>query len=113
PPPLPSTTNPPPAIGAPASSYATAPAPTATPGLGPNPINNMAPPPVTASAPMPAPAQPAAGGEYVVARGDTLATIAKKNGVTLKALRAANPGVDPRKLKIGAKLQLPESANVA
>ncbi|HEY5084833.1 MAG TPA: LysM peptidoglycan-binding domain-containing protein, partial [Rhizomicrobium sp.] len=33
-----------------------------------------------------------------------------KNGVTLKALMASNPGVEPRKLKIGAKLQLPDSA---
>jgi LysM repeat protein len=47
--------------------------------------------------------------DYIVARGDTLATIAKKNGVTLKALKEANAGVDPRKLKIGQKLQLPVS----
>jgi len=48
--------------------------------------------------------------EYAVAKGDMLATIAKKNGVTLKALQDANPGVDPKKLQIGQKLQIPASA---
>jgi LysM repeat protein len=49
----------------------------------------------------------AAGTEYVVVKGDILATIAKKNGVTLKALEAANPSVVPTKLKVGQKLQIP------
>jgi LysM repeat protein len=53
------------------------------------------------------PVMPAAGSEYVVVKGDSLAKIAKKNGVTLKALQAANPGVIPTKLKIGQKLVLP------
>ena len=43
------------------------------------------------------------GSEYVVVAGDTLAKIAKANGVSLKALEAANPGVDPKKLKIGTE----------
>ena len=54
-----------------------------------------------------APAVPAAGSEYVVVKGDSLAKIAKKNGVSLKALEEANPGVLPTKLKIGQKLVLP------
>lgn len=45
--------------------------------------------------------------EYVIAKGDTLATVATKKGVSLKALQAANPGVDPRKLKVGQKIQIP------
>ncbi len=54
------------------------------------------------------PLAPVAGGsEYVVAKGDSLAKIAKKNGVTLKALQAANPGVVPTKLKVGQKLTIP------
>jgi hypothetical protein len=53
------------------------------------------------------PVAPAAGSEYVVVKGDSLAKIAKKSGVTLKALQAANPGVIPTKLKIGQKLVLP------
>ncbi len=49
---------------------------------------------------------PAAGADYVVVKGDSLAKIAKKNGVTLKALQAANPGVVPTKLKVGQKLSI-------
>jgi LysM repeat protein len=45
--------------------------------------------------------------EYAVVKGDSLTIIAKKNGVTLKALEAANPGVVPTKLKIGQKLVIP------
>src|SRR5450759_3918441 len=41
----------------------------------------------------------AAGSEYVVVKGDSLAKIAKKNGISLKALEAANPTVQPTKLK--------------
>ena len=56
-----------------------------------------------------APVEPvaAAGSEYVVVKGDSLAKIAKKSGVTLKALQAANPGVVPTKLKVGQKLTIP------
>ena len=45
--------------------------------------------------------------EYTVVKGDVLETIAKKNGVTVKALEGANPGVVPTKLKIGQKLMIP------
>ena len=55
----------------------------------------------------PEPSTPAVGSEYVVAKGDLLASIAKKNGVSVKALQAANPGVVPTKLKIGQKLVIP------
>jgi LysM repeat protein len=45
--------------------------------------------------------------EYTIVKGDTLAAIAKKNNVMLKALEAANPSVVPTKLKIGQKLTIP------
>lgn len=45
---------------------------------------------------------------YVVRKGDTLVAIAKKQHVTLAALRAANPQVtDPKKLHPGDKLNIP------
>ena len=73
-------------------------------------------PPVTnppvAIAPPEIPA-PVAGSEYTVAKGDSLAKIAKKNGVTLKALQAANPTVVPTKLKIGQKLTIPAGGKPA
>lgn len=64
--------------------------------------------PVT-PAPTPAEAAPTAPAEiYVVRSGDTLVAIAAKRGITLKALRAANPEVtDPRALRIGQKLVIP------
>lgn len=47
------------------------------------------------------------GGDYTVVKGDSLAKIAKKVGVTLKALQDANKTVQPTKLKIGQKLVIP------
>jgi LysM repeat protein len=44
---------------------------------------------------------------HVVAAGDTLASIARKHGVSLTTLQAANPGVTPKKLKVGQTLNLP------
>jgi LysM repeat protein len=44
---------------------------------------------------------------HVVAAGDTLAGISRKYGVSLTTLQAANPGVTPKKLKVGQTLNLP------
>ena len=44
-------------------------------------------------------------GEYIVAKGDTLSGIARKAGISLKALRDLNPGVGDA-LKIGQKLKV-------
>ena len=77
------------------------------------PATNTLPPIPAASQTPVAPPQvetPAAGSEYVVVAGDTLAKIAKAHGVTLKALEAANPGVDSKKLKIKQKLVIPAAA---
>ena len=45
---------------------------------------------------------------HVVAGGETLAGIARKAGVSLAALQAANPGVTPKKLRVGQTVNLPE-----
>ncbi len=52
----------------------------------------------------------AAGGQYVVEKGDSPAVIAKKLGVKTKDLLDANPGLDPKKLQIGQKLNVPGGA---
>jgi peptidoglycan endopeptidase LytE len=65
------------------------------------------PPIASMPATQPAPAISGDGREYVIAAGDTLAAIAKKNSVSLRALVEANPGVSPKKLQIGHKLQIP------
>jgi LysM repeat protein len=64
-------------------------------------------------APAPAPVPQAAGAEYVVQKGDSFAKIAKKNGVSVKAIEAANPGVAPTKLKVGQKLSIPAGGTSA
>jgi len=50
---------------------------------------------------------------YVVAKGDTLHKISRRNGISMKALAEANPGVSNTKLKVGQVLQLPAGAKVA
>lgn len=44
---------------------------------------------------------------YRVQPGDTLASIARRNNIGLEALTAANPGLDPRRLQVGAMLRIP------
>lgn len=50
---------------------------------------------------------------YEVQRGDVLATIAQKHGVTVDALLAANPSVAPSRLLPGDKLVIPGSVTAA
>ena len=93
------SSNPPPA--APGTNPVATAAPVAVPVAPPvAPITPPAPP-------TPPPDVTAAVSTYEVVAGDTLAKIAKKNGVSLKALEAANPGVDPKKLKVKQKLNIP------
>ncbi len=75
--------------------------------------NAIVPPPVEPTPPVnmaPAPES----GEYVIAQGDTFSSIAKKTGVSVKAIQEANPTLDPRRLKIGQKIIIPsQSATMA
>jgi LysM repeat protein len=43
----------------------------------------------------------------VVRSGDTPSVIARKYGVTVKALMAANPGLSPTRMKVGSVVKLP------
>jgi tetratricopeptide (TPR) repeat protein len=45
---------------------------------------------------------------HAVERGETEAAIARKFGVKLSALQAANPGVNPNKLRVGQILSIPQ-----
>lgn len=44
---------------------------------------------------------------HTVAAGETLAGIARKAGINLTALQSANPGINPKKLRVGQVLNLP------
>lgn len=44
---------------------------------------------------------------YTVKAGDTMAAIAKRYGISLNSLTSANPGVDPRRLKVGQTINIP------
>lgn len=48
-----------------------------------------------------------AGSEHAIAKNETFGILAKKYGVSVKAIQEANPGVDSRKLKIGQKIKIP------
>ena len=91
----------------------------ATPFTAPMaPSNSVAtapmPPSVAVTPPVAPPVEPpTAGTDYVVKSGDTLGKIAKANGVSLKALLAANPGIDPKKLKPGKKITIPAGGSSA
>jgi LysM repeat protein len=84
-------TNTPPASNVTAAASPTNPAP--------------ASPPIEPVQPPTAPAQSAT--DYVIVKGDTFSTVAKKFHVSLKALVDANPSVEPTKLKIGQSVHIP------
>ena len=87
----PSTSNPPPG-----------PARSSGPSVAPreSPVHSTASAHAT---PTPAPVR-----THVVRPGDTMATIARKYGVTTAQLQSANRSVDPRKLKPGQSLVIPD-----
>lgn len=57
--------------------------------------------------------------DYKIVKGDNLTTIASRNGVTLSAIMKVNPNLDPKKLKVGQTIKIPQpvaaasTANVA
>jgi LysM repeat protein len=60
--------------------------------------------PTETAAPTP---KPAGSKTYTIKKGDTLYGIAKHYGITVEALQEANPGLDAKHLKIGAKITIP------
>jgi LysM repeat protein len=48
---------------------------------------------------------------YKIEKGDMLSTIAKKFNVTVKAIEAANPGIDSTRLKIGKEIKIPAAGS--
>jgi len=78
---------------------------------GQGPVSPGPPAPATLSSNAPVSRAPAAGmRQYSVQSGDTPTSIARKHNVSLNALLSANPGVDPRHLKIGQVLKIPPAS---
>lgn len=71
------------------------------------PVVVTPPEPAPVPVPIPTPLPTASASEHVVVQRDTFSTIAKKYGVTTRAIADANPGVDSTRLKIGQKLMVP------
>lgn len=63
----------------------------------------------TATAPQPTPAKPVKilTRSYAVKSGETPVSIARKYGVKLDVLMAANPGLNPSRLRVGQTLAIP------
>lgn len=94
---------------APPPTNTPAPPPADTPV--PPPADTPAPPPVDTPAPPAAtPTAAAAGQTYTVQAGDIPVTIAQKFGITVEALLAANPGLDPRDMHVGDVVNIPPPA---
>lgn len=88
-----------------------APSNTAAPVLPSPPSNVVSAAPINPT-PNPVPIAPTTS-DYVIVKGDTFSKIAHAHGVTVKALVDANPGLDPAKLQIGKKLQIPPPSMTA
>jgi len=84
------------------------PAPTGSPTPDDVSTAPATPTPATPTTPARTAAKPAKQRTHVVAAGETLAGIARKAGVSLTALQTANPGVSPKKLRVGQTLELPQ-----
>jgi len=90
------------------NSYTGTPAPAIA--VQPLPPVNASVTPQAATADLTPPPAPVETKEYVIVKGDTLGAIARKNGLSLKALTEANPGVNAKRLHIGQKVQIPAGA---
>ena len=74
---------------------------------------NVAPAPIAKHTTPKPPVRSASGQTYVVAKGDTLTSIAVRYRVTAADLKSANGIVDERKLQVGQKLTVPAHSSVA
>ena len=83
----------------------------ATSAIQPIPPVPVHPPVTTMTNAAATPTEPkgaSAATEYLVVKGDNFYTIAKKfPGVSVSDIKAANPDVDPTKMKVGQKLVIP------
>jgi LysM repeat protein len=71
-------------------------------------VSSTTPPVSVVRSPTPSPSPPPpAGSTHTVQRGETYYSIAKRYSVSTTALQAANPGVNPNRLTVGQRLNIP------
>jgi LysM repeat protein len=99
----PAETSPPPAT----AGVEVAAAPNRLTPIQPLPTNPLPAEPTIVQPPPPQPPALGSQGDHVVVKGESFYTIAKKYGVSSRAIQEVNPGVDPARLKIGQKLVIP------
>ena len=75
--------------------------------------NVVQPPPTTIVDPVPPTPPVAAASDYAIQKGDTFSSIAPKFHISVSALKAANPTVDPAKLQIGKKINIPAATTTS
>lgn len=73
--------------------------------------SSSAAPAASSSAPKTPDTKPGTSGVYTIKSGDTLGKIAAAYKITLSQLQAANPGIDPRRLRIGQQVAIPAPSN--
>lgn len=75
-------------------------------------VGKLPPPPPPAAVKKPLPPPPAGEGVvvHVVQRGELLSSISRKYNVKMSAIVAANPGLNPDRIRIGQKLKIPAAA---
>jgi LysM repeat protein len=91
-------------VGACGGGASPTPPPTSEPTPAPTDIFVESPEPT--AVPTEAPT-PGAGQTYTVKQGDTMWGISQKLGISLAALKAANPTIDPTKMRVGTVLVIP------
>jgi membrane-bound lytic murein transglycosylase D len=69
--------------------------------------------PLQASIAPVAAASSSAARTHRVARGETMGAIARRHGVSVAALRSANSGIDPRRMRVGQTLRIPGATAAA
>ncbi|HWN95629.1 MAG TPA: LysM peptidoglycan-binding domain-containing protein [Methylomirabilota bacterium] len=84
-------------------------APTSSPGVTATPVT-----PAVATQPPPViDPIPAAASEHTLVKNDTFATLATRYGVSVRAIQAANPNLNPTRLQIGDKVKIPAKTATA
>lgn len=80
----------------------------ANPGVDPQKLQIGQAVCIPTAPPGPPPVPECPGFIYTVKAGDTLFSLAKQFGTTVKAITDVNPGIDPRHLAIGQKICIPK-----